>query len=206
MNNLFETLDTSFNSLPSVFRGSLTLFDVPFACSGRIRSWRGLGWYFNLNTDPALFQVWRPLSPDLFRLVASLSTVRGRRIRRNSREEEMVAILDPDDPVYVQEGDIVGVYTPQESVHALLAEAYEGPSDIGTTHLITEISTPFCTLETCFEEVFNLSTKFIPRFEISLGMRNVTFNLVNFVYVCLIVVRMCPYMTLCVCLHNSGME
>lgn len=170
--SVFATLDTSVMRLPTVLEGSISLFDVPFACSGRIRSWKGLGQYVNGNTNPSQFQIWRRLSSDLLQLVASVSTTRGRRISRIFGIEEIDATLDSDNPVYVQKGDIVGVYAPPGSLHLLQAEENMEANGLGTTHFITSINTALCTLETCYQEVYNVSRKYIPRFEISVDSQD----------------------------------
>lgn len=156
-----------------VIGSAVSIFpDLPFTCEGRITSWRALGREVDTsNTAQTVFQVWRrtPSSSQTFTLVASLPAVveRGRVPGRRNRLLRYLA-AELTAAVYVQPGDVAGVFTPASASHSLVVDEI---SSGGSVQWITEVglSRSFCTLETCSPRVIT-KPDVLPKFEIRIGM------------------------------------
>ena len=144
--------------------------DRPFACGGRITSWRGVGWEFATSTAQPEFQVWRPApsSPQTFTLVASLPIiVEAGAVLGNPRNLRFLS-ANLTAVVYVQRGDVAGVFVPANSRYSLVVDRIEAG---GAVQWIPEtmLTRPFCTLETCSSRIVT-AANIVPKFEIHISM------------------------------------
>ena len=131
-----------------------------------------MGREFVTSTALPEFQVWRPApsSPQTFTLVASLSvTVEAGAVRGNPTN--LLRFLSADltaAAVYVQRGDVVGVFVPTNSRYSLVVDRIEAG---GAVQWISEavLTRAFCTLETCSSRIVT-AADVVPKFEIRISM------------------------------------
>ena len=149
--------------------------DLPFTCDGRITSWRAVGRELNTpNTAQTEFQVWRPTasSPQTFTLIASVPAVIESRVPGSPTNPHVFLAADLTAAVYVQRGDVPGVFTPAGVQHSLAVDLIGSG---GSVQWISEVSLSrgFCTFETCSPRV-KTTSNVAPKFEINIGTHCVT--------------------------------
>lgn len=155
-----------------VIGSAVSIFpDLPFTCDGRITSWRAVGReVVTSNTAQTEFQVWRQTSslPQTFTLIASVPVViEGSLLPGSPGNPRRFLAADLTAAVYVQRGDVPGVFTPSGAQHSLVVDRIVSG---GSVQWISEVSLSrgFCTLETCSSRVIT-TPNVVPKFEINIG-------------------------------------
>ena len=107
-----------------------------------------------------------PSSPQNYTLVASLPAIETGRVWGDQGHQ--VLTIQFTAAVYVQQGDIVGVFTPLGSRHSLVVD--EVSTGESTVQWITEVglSRAYCTFEACSSRVQS-GANIVPKFEINIG-------------------------------------
>lgn len=171
----------ALGSAPSnvlVIGSAVSIFpDLPFTCGGRITSWSAVARKANspapmANSAQTEFQIWRPVpsSPQTFTLMASLPVVEGKKVKGSP--DHRILMVEFSAAVYVQSGDIVGVFTPSGSQYSLVVDEVSSGESV---QWITEasLSRTFCTFEACSSRVQSRAN-FVPKFAINIGKQCVT--------------------------------